>query len=72
MCTGPSAGANGTANLGGGGGGGGYFAPANQVGKSGGSGVVITKEPEVDFTTGTSSCWDLRQVYRQVKAGEWV
>ena len=36
---------------------------------AGGSGVVIIKEPA--FKT-ASSMWDLRQVYRQVKADDWV
>ena len=56
----------GTANRGGGGGGGG-FSGSNVVGKAGGSGIVIIKEPFVG-----SSCWDLRQVFRQIQAGEWA
>ena len=38
----------------------------------GGSGTVIVNEPEVDFVEGTSSCWDLRTVYREVKSGSWT
>ena len=43
---------------------------ASSAGGSGGSGIVIVKEPEV--ATGTSSCWDLRTVFRQVQAGNWT
>jgi hypothetical protein len=66
MCTGPTAGSAGTANTGGGGGGGGLFIATNIIGHAGGSGIVIIKEHFVG-----SSCWDLRQVFRQVKAGDW-
>jgi hypothetical protein len=38
-------------------------------GGDGGSGVVIVKEAA---TTAASSCWDLRTVFRQVKAGNWT
>jgi hypothetical protein len=38
----------------------------------GGSGTVIVNEPEVNYVTGTSSCWDLRTVYQKVKAGNWT
>ena len=56
-----SNGVSGTTNLGGGGGGGG------PSGGAGGSGVVIVKEPFVG-----SSVWDMRAVFRQVKAGTWT
>ena len=36
------------------------------------SGTVIVNEPEVNYVTGTSSCWDLRTVYQKVKAGNWT
>ncbi len=38
---------------------------------SGGSGVVITKQPAVSITL-ASSMWDLRTVYRQIKADDWI
>jgi hypothetical protein len=38
---------------------------------TGGSGVVITKQPAVSVTI-ASSCWDLRTVYRQIKEDDWV
>jgi hypothetical protein len=58
----------GTANTGGGGG----ASHNNNTagGAAGGSGVVIIKEPLINQDT--SSCWDLRQVFRQVKAGNWT
>jgi hypothetical protein len=37
---------------------------------AGGSGVVIVSEAAIDRTL-ASSCWDLRTVYRQIKAGNW-
>jgi hypothetical protein len=40
-------------------------------GEAGGSGVVIVNELAIDRTL-ASSCWDLRTVYRQVKAGNWA
>jgi hypothetical protein len=39
------------------------------LGGDGGSGVVIIKEPEAK---GASSVWDLRQVFRQIKADDWT
>ena len=39
---------------------------------NGGSGVVITKEPEVDFVSGASGIWSLDEVYDFVKAGTWT
>jgi hypothetical protein len=57
---------DGTANTGGGGGGG---SGNLGLGGNGGSGVVIIKEPEITLA---SSCWDLRSVFRQVKAGNWT
>lgn len=61
---------SGTANTGGGGGGCSIGTPAaNTSSGAGGSGVVIIKEPEA---IGASSIWDLRQVFRQVKAGDWT
>ena len=59
-------------NLGGGGGGQSGEAGGLSPGGSGGSGTVIINEPAVTFVTGTSSCWDLRQVFRLVKAGDWT
>ena len=63
----------GVANTGGGGAGGMFIYPyqpaASTPGAVGGSGVVIVNEPE---TIGASSVWDLRQVFRQVKAGDWT
>ena len=59
----------GTANTGGGGGGAMHASYPPPNGAAGGSGVVIVKE---DAATAASSCWDLRQVYRQVKAGDWT
>jgi hypothetical protein len=61
---------NGTANTGGGGAG--QSNPSSDVfAGTGGSGVVIVSEAAVDQTL-ASSCWDLRQVYRQIKADDWV
>jgi hypothetical protein len=59
-------------NLGGGGAGQSGEAGGLSPGGTGGSGTVIINEPAVTFVTGTSSCWDLRQVFRAVKAGNWV
>jgi hypothetical protein len=56
---------DGTSSTGGGGGGG---SGNLGLGGNGGSGVVIIKEPE---TTLASSVWDMRVVFRQVKAGTW-
>ena len=39
---------------------------------NGGSGVVITKEPAVDFVSGASGVWNLDEVYDFVKAGTWT
>ena len=39
---------------------------------NGGSGVVITKEPEVSFISGASGIWSLDEVYDFVKAGTWT
>jgi hypothetical protein len=61
----------GTANTGGGGGGG-ASNPVTSPGRTGGSGVVIVKEPEVTFLEGTSSCWDLRKVFTEIKSGNWT
>jgi hypothetical protein len=58
----------GTANTGGGGGGG-AANPVTSIGRAGGSGVVIVKEP--DKGVSASSCWDLKTLYRNVKAGTW-
>ena len=56
----------------GGGGGGIYAYPgATESGGAGGSGIVVIKEPSVDFTE-ASSVWDLRTVFRLVKAGDWT
>ncbi len=67
---------DGTANTGGGGAGGmfiyPYQPPASTPGAVGGSGTVIVNEPQVDFVEGTSSCWDLRAVFRAIKAGNWT
>jgi hypothetical protein len=64
---------DGTANTGGGGAGGIFAGPTQPTdsrdGSVGGSGVVIVNEPEA---IGASSVWDLRQVFRQVKAGDWT
>lgn len=49
---------------GGGGGGSGTDGAYN-----GGSGVVIIKDPKGTFTA--SSVWDLKSVFRNVKAGTW-
>ena len=54
----------------GGGGGGEDGANGTGTGGNGGSGVVIIKEPEAGYIA--SSCWDLRAVYRNVKAGTWT
>ena len=66
----------GVANTGGGGAGGMQIYPyqpiAAYAGTTGGSGTVIVNEPQVDFVEGTSSCWDLRAVFRAVKAGNWT
>jgi hypothetical protein len=59
-------------NLGGGGGGQTSYAGGLTPAAPGGSGTVIVNEPEVNYVTGTSSCWDLRQVFRAVKAGNWT
>ena len=60
-------------NLGGGGGGQSSYAGVAQYDAApGGSGTVIINEPEVDFVDGTSSVWDLRAVFRAVKAGTWT
>ena len=61
----------GTANTGGGGGGCsiGDSPGTNPPGGNGGSGVVIIKELEAK---GASSVWDLRSVFRNVKAGNWT
>ena len=63
----------GVANTGGGGAGGMQIYPyqplTSYAGTTGGSGVVIVNEPEA---IGASSVWDLRQVFRQVKAGDWT
>ena len=64
-----SGGVNGSANLGGGGGGSAAYPPLPATGSTGGSGVVIVKEAAIAIA---SSCWDLRQVYRQIKADEWI
>ena len=56
----------GTTNTGGGGGGGGGN-PGPAV--SGGSGVVITKEPAIAEASGM---WSMEAVYENVKAGTWV
>jgi len=64
---------SGVANRGGGGGGDGAGTGppgGTYQGGAGGSGVVIVKEPGSGVSA--SSCWDLRQVYRQIKADEWV
>ena len=53
---------------GGGGGGSSYNFPERHGGDAG-SGVVIVKENAVVTASG---CWDLRQVYRQVKSGDWA
>ena len=50
-------------------GGGGGGNSASSAGGSGGSGVVIVKESQIFLA---SNCWDLRQVYRQIKADEWA
>jgi hypothetical protein len=60
-----SSGLAGSSNTGGGGGGG---SGNLGLGGNGGSGVVIIKEPELFIA---SSCWDLRTVFRQIKAGNW-
>jgi len=63
----------GGANLGGGGGGqSSYAGVATYDAAPGGSGTVIINEPQVDFVDGTSSVWDLRAVFRAVKAGTWT
>ena len=59
-------------NLGGGGGGQTSFAGGLDPAAPGGSGTVIINEPQVDYVDGTSSCWDLRTVFRAVKAGNWT
>ena len=59
-------------NLGGGGGGQTQDAGGLDTASPGGSGTVIVNEPEVNYVTGTSSCWDLRIVYQKVKAGNWT
>jgi len=67
---------DGTANTGGGGAGGMFIYPyqptAAIAGTIGGSGTVIVNEPQVDYVDGTSSVWDLRAVFRAVKAGNWT
>ena len=45
---------------------------ASPASTNGGSGVVITKEPEVDFVSGASGVWGLNEVYDFVKAGTWT
>jgi hypothetical protein len=77
MCIETDQGQNGTANTGGGGGGGAYmtavppaYSLGNQTGKSGGSGVVIVKEPEGPFKA--SGIWDMNALYDNVKAGTWT
>ena len=59
------AGSAGTTNTGGGGGGG----SGTDGAYNGGSGIVIIKDPKGTFTA--SSVWDLRSVFRNVKAGTW-
>jgi hypothetical protein len=63
----------GLANTGGGAGGGGFASGGIRGnGAAGGSGIVITKEAAVNYLAGTSSCWDLRQVFRAVSDGNWT
>ena len=45
---------------------------ASPASTNGGSGVVITKEPAVDFVSGASGVWNLDEVYDFVKAGTWT
>jgi len=59
----------GTANTGGGGGGG-AAQPTTSPGRTGGSGVVIVKEPEGPFKC--SGIWDMNALYDNVKAGTWT
>jgi len=61
-------------NLGGGGGAQTSFAGSVEpLGAApGGSGTVIINEPQVDYVDGTSSVWDLKAVFRAVKAGTWT
>ena len=59
-------------NTGGGGGGAGFPAPIYAGSAAGGSGVVITSEPEVEFLANTSGVWDMNALYDNVKAGTWV
>ena len=64
---------SGTANTGGGGGGCSIGTPAaNTSSGAGGSGVVIIKEPEVNFVNNVSGVWDMTALYDNVKAGSWV
>jgi hypothetical protein len=61
---------NGTANTGGGGAG--QSNPGIDVfAGTGGSGVVIVSEAAIDRKV-ASSCWDIRTVFRLIKADDWV
>ena len=46
------------------------YTSGNQVGKTGGSGVVIVKEPEGPYLA--SGVWDMNALYDNVKAGTWT
>jgi hypothetical protein len=54
--------------------GGGGFASRGVRGMeaAGGSGVVIVKEPAVDYLANTSGVWSLEAVYENVSAGTWT